>query len=168
MDRHTPEVNTKLSYFNPRIVSLLWTMHRYTVAFMQHLQTQAQFLRLLRLRFGRELSRYKSQAIGVAMATSSKIPLLPMEGRKGRLHPLLSSAGSRLYTVSGVEFLTQTGIPSLTHLGITRGPEQSFLLPLLGPPAAHCFSSTPLERFSFSLPLNDMTLINSINGFSTL
>lgn len=84
------------------------------------------------------------------MATSSKIPLSHMEERKGRLHPLLSSAGSRLYTANGVEFLTQTGIPSLTHLGITGGSERSFLLPPPGPPAAHCFPSTPLERFSFS------------------
>lgn len=72
------------------------------------------------------------------MATSSKIPLSPIEERKGRLPPLLSSAGSRLSAANGVEFLTQTGIPSLTHLGITRGPEQPFLLIPLSPPTAHC------------------------------
>lgn len=68
------------------------------------------------------------------MATSSKIPLSPMEERKGRLRPLLSSADYRLYTANGVEFLTQTGIPSLTHPRITGGPEQPFLLyPPLSP-----------------------------------
>lgn len=42
----------------------------------------------LRLRFGSELSCYKSQARGVTMATSSKIPLSPTEQRKGSLTPI--------------------------------------------------------------------------------
>lgn len=80
------------------------------------------------------------------MATPSKIPLPPMEERKGRLRPSLSPAGSRLYAANGVELLTQTGIPSLTHLGITGGPQPPFLLP-----TAHCFPSThPPEGLSFS------------------
>lgn len=82
------------------------------------------------------------------MATPSKIPLLPMEGRKGRLRPSLYSACSRLYAANGVELLTQTGIPSLTHLRITGGPKMPSLF---YPPADHCFPSThPPEGLSFS------------------
>lgn len=66
------------------------------------------------------------------MATSSKIPLSPMEERKGRLRPLLSTVDYGFYAANGVEFLTQTGIPSLTHLRITRDPVHPFVLePLL-------------------------------------
>lgn len=74
-----------------------------------------------------------------------------MEGRKGRLRPSLSSARSRLYAANGVELLTQKGIPSLTHLGITGGPEPLFLLYTPLSPTAHYFPSThPPEGLSFS------------------
>lgn len=104
------------------------------------------------------------------MATSSKIPLPPMEGRKGRLRPSLSSAGSRLYAANGVELLTWTGIPSLTHLGITRAPELPFLLyPPLSPHSSLLSFHPPSPRgFPFPLAFNDTTLINSVNGSSTL
>ena len=56
-------------------------------------------------------------------------------GKKGSfLRPSLSSAGSHLYAANGVELLTQRRIPSLTYLGITRGPEPPFLpYPFLSP-----------------------------------
>lgn len=104
------------------------------------------------------------------MATPSKIPLPPMEGKKGRLRPSLLSDCSRLYAANGVELLTQTVIPSLTHLGITGGPELPFLL--YHPPVPQrliaFLTSTLLRGFPLPLSFNDTALINSVNGSSTL
>lgn len=66
-----------------------------------------------------------------------------MEYRKVRLRPSLSSANYRLYAANGVEFLTQTGIPSLTHLRITGGPEQLFPLYALLSPHSSLLSIHP-------------------------
>lgn len=98
-----------------------------TQTFLTTLANASTISPILRLRFGNQLSRYKSQARVVTMATPSKIPQTPMEGRKGRLHPLHSFAFSSLYRANGVELLTQTGIPSLTHLRITEVPEPPLL-----------------------------------------
>lgn len=84
----------------------------------------------LRLRFGSELSCYKSQAGGVTMATSSKIPLSPMEERKGSFTPLALLCGLRFLHCQW------SGIPDADRDTFSDAPRDR-----QGPPSAPSFSS---------------------------
>lgn len=125
----------------------------------------------LRLRFGSELSCYKSQAGGVTIATSSKIPLSPMEQRKGSLTPLALLCGLRFLRCQW------SGIPDADRDTFSDAPRDR-----QGPPSAPSFTSpfhapttsrfppasVPLLQrlFLFPQPFNDTSLINRVNGSS--
>lgn len=125
----------------------------------------------LRLRFGSRLSCYKSQARGVTMATSSKIPLPPMEERKGRFFAPLAlfcwfpSLRCQWSGTPDAERDTFSDAPR-DH----QGPRTTLSsLSFSVPPQPTAFLQPTLPRgFPFPLAFNDTTLINSVNGSSTL
>lgn len=103
----------------------------------------------LRLRFGSKLSCYKSQAGGVTIATSSKIPLSPMEQRKGSLTPLALLCGLRFLRCQW------SGIPDADRDTFSDAPR--IARDLRAPPRSRAPSTLP-PLYAFRPP-NHPTLL---------
>lgn len=156
---HNTSKRYKRKYISLGFLSQRIQTHRQT--FHTTLANASTIPPSLRLWFGSQLSRYKSQTRGVTMATPSKIPLPHMEGRKGCFAPLT------LLSLLPSLHCKWSGTPDADRDTFSDVPKDN--RGLLWPTIPQNLPSfLLLYQGAFLLASNDTTLIKSSNWFLRL